>query len=145
MDDQTLTSDELVYCLEQFKRHYELGIQGAALEAISLCAHYNLLMPEWLRYAFIEQYNSVRFYDVGDWTSAFGPARRKGKLKDLKDDLKIFEVRDRILSHISSGGSLNEESFDELAKEMNMGATKFKRLWREAREFNYINVAESDF
>lgn len=140
MDNRTLTADEIAHSLDQLRRLYELGQKDASLEAISLCAHYNLLMPIWVRSAFIEQFDSARFYEADGWDDVFGPSRRKGRLKDLQLNIRFLEVYDRVMEHVDRGGSRNEEFWVELGEDMGIGATKLKKLWAVGCELH--NVAK---
>jgi hypothetical protein len=142
MDNQPPTSDEIANWLDQLRRLYELGKKDASLEAISLCAQYNLLMPSWVRSGFTEQYNKVHFYQVNGWDDVFGPAHPKGRLKDLQQNIRSLEVYERVIGHVAAGGSRNEEFWVELGEEMKIGATKLKKLWAVGCEVH--GVAKED-
>lgn len=64
--------------LAELEKRFAAGENGVILDAVSLCALDDLVMPEWLARAFLKQYRKVRHYHEKSWDGAFGKPHKKG-------------------------------------------------------------------
>jgi hypothetical protein len=120
-DDKYLDDDK--YCseiLEILKQKSDCGNKAAVLLAVYQCALMRKPLPEWLRAAFINAYESAARFEIRSWDEAFGPPQEKGAhLATRKQHAELrFDILWRVHELAASGQSIDEEMFEKIADEL---------------------------
>lgn len=71
--------------LERLRVGFLEGSKAAMLEAVSLCAWHDLMMPDWLARGFLNAYRSVTLnYEAATWDAVFGAPNVGVHLEDAR-------------------------------------------------------------
>ena len=84
-DDQVREDDQfLTDYLEVARQKFEEGNKSVLLMAMHQCLVMNKPVPEWLRRAFIEAYQSATAFNIRSWDEAFGAPNKGAHLRTRK-------------------------------------------------------------
>ena len=83
-DDKYLDDDKYIAkYLEIARQKHEEGNKAIVLLAIHQCLIMKKPLPEWLRLAFIDAYQSATAFEIRSWDEAFGPPHPKRARTEL--------------------------------------------------------------
>lgn len=139
----------LAEVLEILKEKFEGGVKSALLYAIYYCCLTKRPLPEWLRCAFLDAYESATAYEIKSWDDAFDRPHPKSTHVDKKK--RHFKLRHVIMQRVeelrSEKKPVDKELFDKIGKELGIGgSTTVSEIYYEERrrleeitdEFNEI-------
>ena len=101
--------------LDDARKSFERGDRMALLDAIRTCAHYGVVIPEWVCSAYIKACESVLFAQVGSWDEAFGrpfDGKYMSRRRALRDSLLVTKAQSLIDSGSAIGQALAEAARD---------------------------------
>ena len=108
--------------LEIAKQKFEEGNKTVLLMAMHQCLLMKKPLPEWLRLAFIEAYQSASAFEIRSWDQAFGPPQDKGAHLEVRK--QHAELRLPIILHVeelkASGVGVDEGLFEKIAEELDI-------------------------
>ena len=120
-----------------------LGAQINGFEVLAclrVCANHDLVMPEWLAFAFIRRYDAVLNCRAGSWDDplAFGkpyPGKQLASVrKKRRTRLAVWNLVNERLSE-TPRPPIDKGLFEEVGKVVGLGATEAEERYREAKRF----------
>jgi hypothetical protein len=133
-DDKYLDGDKVIAeRLEILKQKFDggRGNKAALLMAVYQCALMGKPLPEWLRQAFIETYESAARYEIRSWDEAFGRPQVQGAhLNPRKEyaDLR-YEIALRVALRTPEKEPIEPDLFDKIGAELGIGKTKASDIY----------------
>jgi len=106
------------------KRKFEDGDKAALLKAMHQCLLLKKPMPEWLRVAFIEAFQSAIAFEIRNWDEAFGPPQEKGA--HFESRKQRSELRYPIALRVAlraPGENIDKGLFEVIGKEHGISAS----------------------
>jgi hypothetical protein len=127
-----LDDDEYIASyLDIAKQKIEGGNKEVLLKTMHECLILKRQLPEWLRLAFLQAYQSAYPYKIKSWDEIFGPPHPKGA--HLKTRQKHFELRSPILSRVqelaASGESIDKGLFEKIGEEFGISGTTASTIY----------------
>jgi len=116
------TDKYLAQVLEILKEILNGGGKWALLYAMHQCLLLNRPLPEWLRFAFLDIYDSATAYKIKSWDDAFG--RPHPKHTHVNKGKRKFEFRHLILQRVEALRSempVDKELFEKIGKDLGIG------------------------
>jgi hypothetical protein len=125
-DDEYLDDDKFVAEYLQVAKHkYEEGNKAVVLTALHQCFLMKRPVPEWLRLAFIETYESAARFEIRTWDEAFGRAQEKGVHLDARRHYAelCYPVALGVALR-DPEESIDEGLFEKIGSDLRIGKTK---------------------
>ena len=127
-----LNDDEyLAEILKILKQKFDDGNKAAVLMAIRYCCWMRRPLPEWLRLAFLQAYNSATAFDIKSWDEVFGRPHPKGT--HLAKEKKYLAVRsliwERVRASKAMGKSINKELFEGIGKDLGVAGSVTSEIY----------------
>ena len=120
-EDENLLDDDVYIAsyLDVAKRKIESGNKAVLLKAMHECLIMRKPLPEWLRLAFLQAYQSAYPFEIKSWDEVFGKPHPKGAhLKTRKQHLELDgPISSRVYELAAKGESIDKELFDKIGKE----------------------------
>jgi hypothetical protein len=142
------TDKYLAEVLEILKEIFDGGNKWPLLYAIHQCLLLKRPLPEWLRLAFLDAYDSATGYEIKSWDDAFGRPHPKGAhIEKQKRHLKLRYVIVQRVEELRSEMPVDKKLFEKIGKELGIGrSTTVSDIYHEQRrqlekmtdEFNEI-------
>ena len=128
------TDKYLAEVLEILKEIFDGGNKWPLLYAIHQCLLLKRPLPEWLRLAFLDDYESATGYEIKSWDDAFGRPHPKGA--HIEKRKRHFELRYVITQRVeklrSEKKPVDNELFDKIGKELGIGGhTTVSKIYYE--------------
>jgi hypothetical protein len=128
------------------KREIEHGNKSVLLKAMHQCLIMKRPLPEWLRLAFLQAYQSAYPYEVKSWDEIFGPPHPKGAhLKTRKQHFELrFPIWSRVQELAKSGENIDKGLFEKVGKEFKVSGTTASAIYYDQRTriFDILNSAD---
>lgn len=121
----------------ELSKKYKAGDKLALIDAITLAAHYEILMPDWLTKSTVVDVRKVNHYELKTWNDIFGDTVPKGKsINKLRIDRELpFSVGADIEEAINNGLSINDDLFNNLAEKYNTNRDKITKAYKRYKTF----------
>lgn len=123
--------------LNELQESFLAGDKSSVLEAIDLCATYDVTMPPWLTSAFRNLYAGAMKGATGSWDETFGgrPAKGRHLKREHSNLINQYRVKKAIEQARERGEAMNNELFDRIGRELGVGgASTVKKLNALARK-----------
>jgi hypothetical protein len=124
-DDQFLAE-----YLDLARQKFEAGNKTIILMAMHQCLLMDKRVPEWLRLAFIEAYQSATAFNIRSWDEAFGPPQEKGT--HLNTRKKYAELRYDIAMGVAlrpPGKIIDKELFEAIGRDLSISGTTASEIY----------------
>lgn len=131
-----MTDNVAAYLEKMLKRDFESGNKSALLHALYVCLELRRPIPEWLRHAFLEVFESVERYEIRTWEQVFGKPVPKGThLKPRKRDAVLpLIIIENVEALKRAGRKVDKKDlFKEVGKEWGINATRATEIYYAAR------------
>jgi hypothetical protein len=151
-DDKYLDDDKYIAdYLETAKQEFEKGNKAALLQSVYQCCLLRKPLPEGLRLAFIEAYESAARFEARSWDEVFGKPQEEGahlEARKLHAELR-YDIALRVALR-SPDEKIQPDLFDKIAEELNIedvkGTTVSKIYYdRGGKELSEMLQPVSDF
>lgn len=121
----------------ELSKKYKAGDKLALIDAITLAAHYEILMPDWLTKSTTVDVRKVNQYELKTWNDIFGDTVPKGKsINTLRIDRKLlFSVGADVDAAVKNGLSINDDLFNDLAEKYNTNRDKITKAYKKYKIF----------
>lgn len=121
--------------LEKCEADYEFGISSALFSAISLCARYQAVIPEWAADAILRVESDLEKGITADFNEVFGFHQTTRQLNRKRRDARIAENRSRVIGmlikHRCDDGSFNaDEAFGAIADDTGLSRRDIEEIYR---------------
>lgn len=124
--------------LDLEERRYQDGDQGALLAAVATCAHYDLVMPDWVATNFLKAYRRGIHFQVRSWDEVFGRPLKKGR--HLANARKRWEERLAVYNRVreilatKQDTPIDEALFELVGSELGLSKTVATELYYETKK-----------
>lgn len=131
-----LSKWDAIQRIENCRKQFTEGDQGALMAALRVCACHEIAMPDWLATAFIKAYDQVLNCREKSWDVVFGApfpkgtnikARRKERTLRFAVLREVRRIRDRYPDR-----AINADFFEEVGEKFNIGKTLAEEFYRSA-------------
>jgi hypothetical protein len=125
------------------KKKIEEGNKEILLKAMHQCLIMKKPLPEWLRLAFVQAYQSAYPFEIHSWDEIFGPPHPKGAhLKTRKQHFGLrLPISSRVRELAESGEKIDKGLFDKIGKEFNISGTTASTIYYDVRNWlRYVDL-----
>jgi hypothetical protein len=121
--------------LKVAKKQIESGHKELVLRAMHECLIMNKPLPEWLRWAFIQAYQSAYPFETKSWHDGFGTPHPKGvHLEARKKQFELsFPIWSRVQDLKASGEKIDKGLFEKIGKEFGVSGTTASTIYYDDR------------
>ena len=119
------------------KKKIEAGNKQVLLKAMHQCLIMKKPLPEWLRLAFVQAYQSAYPFEIDSWDEIFGPPHPKGAhLKTRKQHLELrLPISSRVQELAESGKKIDKGLFEKIGKEFKISGTTASTIYYNERNW----------
>jgi hypothetical protein len=126
------TDKYLEEILEILSKKFEDGDKSALLYAIYYCLLMQRPLPDGLRLAFLDAYESAARFEIRSWDDVFGRPVPKGT--HLKTEKRKAELRSLVLERVRElGEPIDRGLFDKIGEELGIPGSTIDDLYYDER------------
>jgi hypothetical protein len=116
------------YFEKMMKRQFDRGDKALLLYAIYTCLESGRPLPEWVRVAFSNAYESAMGDEIKSWDDAFGKPHPKGMHVDKERRHLVF--RNEIKRRVEESKTIDEKLFAKIGRDLGIGgSTTVKNIY----------------
>lgn len=121
--------------LDIAKEKIEGGKKAVLLKAMHECLIMRKPLPEWLRLAFVQAYQSAYPFELKSWDAVFGKPHPKGAhLKTRKQHFKLeYPICSRVDEFAAKGENVDKGLFERIGKEFGISGTTASTIYYKKR------------
>jgi hypothetical protein len=136
-EDEDLLDDDVYIAtyLSIAKQKIEGGNKTVLLKAMHECLLLRKPLPEWLRLAFVQAYQSAYPFEIRSWDEIFGAPHPKGAhLKTRKQHFELeYPISSRLDELAAKGETIDKWLFEKIGKEFGISGTTASTIYYKKR------------